>query len=232
MSTNLSNQNLARCAGFLFLLQLIPYYIGHEEILGAILYQDPFPEIIDTHRSRVAFAVLLELISAFAFIAFSVILYHFLRKVNDLIALLYLGIRFVEFAIIVLSEIKLLSLVSIAKRYVSADGDQLALLEEMGRVTLYEWQWVTLVYMMVFCVNALFFYFLLFKSRLVPRFISIWGGIGAILAISTPIVLLYGKPAAGFIIYAPIGFNELFLALWLIVKGFSFEKREATKTIS
>jgi hypothetical protein len=207
-------------AGILFLLQLIPYYIGHEEILGSILYRDDLLTALTSNRGQVALAVLLEVLSAFCFVGFSVILFQVLKRSHPAIATLYLGLRFVEFGIIVFSEIKVLSLLSIARLQSLKETSTANDLEELARIGLYEWQWVTLIYMLVFCVNALFFYYLLFVSRIVPRFISIWGWIGALLAMSTPILLMYGKSTAGFIIYAPIGFNELFLAIWLILKGF------------
>lgn len=215
----INDNKLARFAGILFLLQLIPYYLGHEVILGSILYQEDLLNTITQNRSQIALAVLLETLSAFSFIIFSVILYQMLKQTSLHIARLYLGIRFVEFTIILFSQMKLATLLSAAKPFTVEADTILNIQEIVVKAGLYEWEWISLIYMLVFCINALFFYYLLFQSRLVPRFISIWGFIGACLALSTPILLLFGQPTLGFIIYAPIGFNELFLAFWLIIKG-------------
>lgn len=215
-----NGKKLARIAGILFLFQLIPYYIGHEIILGSILYQEDLLNAVTQNRSQMALAIVLEIFSAFSFIAFSVILYQMLKDTSLYIARLYLGIRFVEFTIIMFSQMKLTTLLSVSKAFGTEGEVFLSTQEIIVQTGLYEWEWINLIYMLVFCINALFFYYLLFQSRLVPRFISVWGFLGAFLALCIPVLLLFGQPTPGFIIYAPIGFNELFLAIWLIIKGF------------
>ncbi len=215
------NQKFARLAGLLFLLQLVPYYIAHERILGALLYTPDFLQNLHSSRTQVATAVVLELLSAFAFVGFSIILYQAFRVRYPRLSNLYIGLRFVEFGIIVLSEIKMMALVGVSRQWAQAEPNAAEFLHSLGQATLLEWEWTTLVYMMVFSVNALFFYALLFRTRLAPRFIAIWGGAGALLALSAPLLLLYGQPSGGMLLYAPIGLNELFLAIWLLTRGFS-----------
>ncbi len=211
----------AQFAGILFLIQLIPYYIGHDSILGSILYAPNYLAEIYASKDQVNIAVLLELTSAFAFVGFSIILYQILKKYNQNIALAYIGLRFVEFGIIILSEIKLMVLAAIGKQFIEAETGDSFFIQVVGDSLLAEWEWTALLYMIVFCVNALLFYYLLWNSKLVPQFISIWGFVGALIAILAPILIMFEQNTGGMIIYAPIGLNELFLAIWLIVKGFN-----------
>lgn len=211
----------ARIAGLLFLIQLIPYYFGHDYILGSILYAPDFLSEIITHKNQVNIAMLLELLSGFAFVGFSVILFQILKKYNPYTALAYVGLRFVEFGIVVFSQIKLMSLVAVSEQLAEAEGNQSLFFQTMGTVLRAEWQWAALVYMIVFCLNALLFYGLLHKSRLVPRFIAVWGFLGALVALMAPLLIMFDQPTGGMLIYAPIGFNELFLAIWLIIIGFN-----------
>ena len=67
-------------------------------------------------------------------------------------------------------------------------------------------------------------YSLLYKSKLVPRFVSVWGLIAVaslILAnvLGVPDLTHSFQPAM--ILYFPIVVSELLLAIWLIVKGFN-----------
>lgn len=206
-------------AGILFLLQLIPYYIGHDYILGSILYNSDYLSQVYEHKNLISIAVLLELTSAFSFIGFSVILFQYLKKVNLIIAIINIGLRFVEFGIIILSEIKLMVLVATSEQFNSTENN--LVIQLIADSILAEWEWTTLIYMIIFCLNALLFYYLLYRSHLIPRFISIWGFIGALIALFAPLLLMFGWSAGGMMLYILIGFNELFLAVWLIIKGFN-----------
>ena len=83
--------------------------------------------------------------------------------------------------------------------------------------------WTTLIYIIFFTLGAMMFYSLLYKSKLLPRFISIWGLIAAaFLLIGALIGLfdLYPLVKVMSVFSPPIILNEFTLAVWLIVKGF------------
>ena len=73
----------------------------------------------------------------------------------------------------------------------------------------------------IFAVAALLFYCLLYISRLIPRFISVWGFIAAILLIIVNLLEVMGIIPGSMILYLPIISNEVVLAIWLIIKGFN-----------
>jgi len=74
-----------------------------------------------------------------------------------------------------------------------------------------------------FILGAILFYSLLYRSRLVPRFIAAWGLIAVVLLTAANVVapdITQGfEPAM--LLYLPIAANELFLAIWLLMKGFN-----------
>ena len=67
-------------------------------------------------------------------------------------------------------------------------------------------------------LGALFLNIVLYQSELVPRWISVWGIIGAVLIIAMGFLRMFGYPAIYLAI--PLILNELVLAVWLIVVGF------------
>jgi hypothetical protein len=73
----------------------------------------------------------------------------------------------------------------------------------------------------IFAVAALIFYYLLYQSNLVPRWISVWGVIAAILLILVNLLEITGLIPGLMILYLPIILNEVVLAIWLMVKGFN-----------
>lgn len=74
----------------------------------------------------------------------------------------------------------------------------------------------------VFIVSAFLFYYLLYQTKVVPRFISIWGVIGIFALLISSIFRLLGiqNTTIDFLLILIIT-NEVFLAFWLIIKGFN-----------
>jgi hypothetical protein len=68
-----------------------------------------------------------------------------------------------------------------------------------------------------FSLGALMFYYLFYQSRLIPRWLSIWGLAGAILYLAVPLLDMFGH---GFgVLMAPLAVAEIVLAVWLIARG-------------
>jgi hypothetical protein len=78
----------------------------------------------------------------------------------------------------------------------------------------------------VFSLGSLMFYYLFYQSRLIPRWLSVWGLVGAVLYLAWPLLALFGH---GFgLLMAPLAVAELVLAVWLIVKGLNLRAPEGT----
>jgi len=75
----------------------------------------------------------------------------------------------------------------------------------------------------IFAIAALFFYYLLYQSKLIPRWLSVWGFIAAILLILANLLEITGLLPGLMFLYLPIILNEVVLAIWLIFKGFNLK---------
>jgi hypothetical protein len=69
---------------------------------------------------------------------------------------------------------------------------------------------------------------LLYQSKLVPQFLTIWGLIGYIVFISGTIFELF-EYNVGVILSIPGGLFEISLSIWLIIKGFNRSKLRNSK---
>jgi hypothetical protein len=79
---------------------------------------------------------------------------------------------------------------------------------------------IYLIHTYIFILSAALFYYLFYKSELVPRWISVWGFIAVIsLLIGNLLEIFYTSPLLK-LFYLLIILNEIFLAIWLMVKGF------------
>ena len=72
------------------------------------------------------------------------------------------------------------------------------------------------------------FYWLLFQSKLIPRWLSIWGLIGIVLHFATGLLMLFKlqleTSTLNTIMNFPIFLQEMVIAIWLIVKGFNLKE--------
>jgi hypothetical protein len=74
------------------------------------------------------------------------------------------------------------------------------------------------LHMLVFCLGAILFYYLLFKARVVPRWLSLWGLVALIPMLIGTMTQIFGHTIP-FIFYLPYVPFELFIGIWILVKG-------------
>jgi hypothetical protein len=87
----------------------------------------------------------------------------------------------------------------------------------------YDWSSAVLG-ILAWSLGALIYHVLFFQSRIIPRWLSGWGIIGAPLAIAGCVLTMFGVISSSSMINTaltlPLGLQEIPLALWLIIKGF------------
>jgi hypothetical protein len=215
----------ADVAGVLALVLVQPIVGARDYLTQASLNQD-----------RVATAALLELVMGIAVVGIAVTIYAVLRRFSERLALGYVVVRTMEGMVDVISAIGALMLLSVSRDFVST-GSSAAALQTLGGVLLAENNWVSYVIMpIVFALDALILNYVLYRARLVPRWLSVWGLGGAALWLAAGVMVTYGlKPSATTALAVPIGLQEIALAIWLIVKGFNttaLESREGRAEIS
>lgn len=82
-------------------------------------------------------------------------------------------------------------------------------------------------YVLIFSIGAMMQYTVLYSSELIPRFISVWGLISAVLIFTGVLLgmleLNLNFPGMSFelIFVIPIAIQEIVMALWSILKGFN-----------
>ncbi len=77
------------------------------------------------------------------------------------------------------------------------------------------------IHIYFFISGALFFYILFYRTQVIPRFISVWGILATIILFVITIIKLFGIDSTILnALLLPMILNEIFLAFWLIIKGF------------
>jgi hypothetical protein len=124
-----------------------------------------------------------------------------------------------------ISVISLLTLLTLGRQLPLAGGPAAPYFQTVGALLLAVREWGGGVCSaIVFSLGSLMFYYLLYKSKLIPRWLSGWGLIGAALYLLSGFLPLFGHGSRSTIyllLEAPLGVNEMVLAVLLIAKGFN-----------
>lgn len=217
-----TTRRTAIIVGILFIVGYIGIFAGGA-VYGPILNAPDYLSLVYPNRTQLIVGMLIELTNDVAVIGIAVLLFPILKKYGEGIALGYIGIRIIEAMILVVSKISLLSLIPLSEEYLST-GAPAPYYEALGLLTLGQRFWASKLQVPFFLIGALILYVMLYRSKLVPRFISVFG-LFAVASLTAANLIGAPDPTQSFqpamLLFAPIFVSELLLAVWLIVKGFS-----------
>jgi hypothetical protein len=215
-----SNKKAARIVGVLFITATVASSLGFV-ILDPILNAPDILVSVSANTTQVIIGVLLLLIDSAAVVGIAVMLFPILKKHNEALALGYVGFRVIEAVMIIVAVIIPLTLITLSQEYVQAAAPDASYFQSLGTLLLAVWDWALLLgIMIVFSLTALILNYLLYQSELVPRWLSGWGFIGAILLLAAGLLKIFGINLSD-VINLPIALQEMVFAIWLIVKGFN-----------
>jgi len=216
-----TNKTTARIVGALFLIAMVTSLVGGiwlESITGAAGYLGE----ISSQETQVLLGVLLELINCIVVVGIAAALFPLMKKHSGALAAGYLGTRVVEAVVLSVAAISPLLLVTLGQEYLAAGAPDAAFFQTAGALVMAaRGHLASLLTPIVFSLAALLLYYFLYRSRLVPRFISVWGFIAVVSLFTWNMVEAFGMSiSAGMVFALPMILNEIFLGIWLLAKGF------------
>jgi hypothetical protein len=126
--------------------------------------------------------------------------------------------------VLVVSAAAFLSLIALSQSYLAAGTSAGPYFQPIAEVTLAQQFWTSRLAALAYLVATPILNFVLYRTRLVPHFISRWG-FAAVALLAIGLAIGVGDPTRGFqlgqLLVIPIILWELFFATWLIVRGFS-----------
>ena len=187
---------------------------------------------IAAHSDQMIAVALLLVAGGLSVVLIAALLFPILKGHGEGIALGYVGVRILEAVTLFVTVVSLLLLVSVSREYVrvGAGAPAAAHLDSSGALLRALNEWSFPLNPIVFGLGGLLLYFLLYRSRLVPRWLSVWGLAGVVSVFAYGLLRMYG--GGSMVLALPIGVQEMVLAGWLIAKGFNVEesRRVAART--
>ena len=209
----------ARIVGVLFIIGTVAGILSLV-VTGSILDDPEYLIKVSANENQIIIGALLVLIMAFALAMVPVLLFPIFKKYNEALAL---GAVVFRGALEPVTYIPLVTcwllLIILSQEYIKAGAPDAFYFQTLGTLLLEAANWFGYILSIVFSIGALMIYYLFYQTKLIPRWLSVWGLIGAIFYLAQPLLALFGSELD--ILFAPLALQEMILAVWLIVKGFN-----------
>jgi len=220
-----SNKKTARIVGVLYIIGTIAGMLS-VVLTRPVLGGSDFLVNVSTHEIQIIAGALFVLIMGFALAMVPVMMFPLLKKYNEALALGYVVFRgALETVIYIVLAISWLFLIPVSQEYVKAGTPDASYFQTLGAVLLKGHDLIGPVQTIVFCLGALIFYYLLYQTKLIPRWLSGWGLIAIIPYLAAGLLILFGffgpLSTSEIVLVFPLALQEMVMAVWLIVKGFN-----------
>lgn len=215
-----SKRKTAIIVGILFLIATIVIIVGG--IFSLLIHEPDYLTATSANENQLILGALLEIVSASAIIGIPIVMYPILKKYREGLALGYVATRIFEGLIIFLNTIVLLAILSLSKEFAAATTPDVSYFQTSGALLLSLREWLGILVDFPFPIGAILFNYLLYKTKLTPRWLAVLGIVGGALWLTTAPLRMFGfNPEAMEFLAFPIAAQEMILAVWLIVKGFN-----------
>jgi hypothetical protein len=214
-----SNRKSAITVGILFIIGTVAGILS-VFVTGSILDGQDYLNKIAANENQLVLGALLVLIMGLSLAIVPVVMFPILKKHNEALAVGYVVFRgALETVTTIALVIGWLLLIILSKEYVKAGASDAFLFKTSGTVLTEGHASIIALQEIVFSIGALMFYYVLYNSKLIPRWLSGWGFIAAILYLGAGIYNMFGPEPVIFLL--PMLPQEMIMAVWLIVKGFN-----------
>jgi hypothetical protein len=188
-----------------------------------------YPFNVSASETQWIIGTLLILLMGYPLAMIPVMLYPIFKKHNEVLAfgaVLFRGV--LEAVLYTASVISMLLLLNVSEIFGKTGITDASNLQTLGTMLTASGDWIFQILSLVFSVGTLMICALFYQTRLIPRWLSGWGLIGAVLYFVANFLSMFGPlhiaPDIGSgigLLMIPLAVQEMVFAVWMIVKGFN-----------
>jgi hypothetical protein len=214
-----TNRKIAIIVGVLFIIGTVSGILS-VVIAGPILDDPNYLSLISENKNQLIIGTICVLTMGLSLAMVPVVIFPILKKQNYVLAFGSVVFRgALEGVIYIGMVLSWLLLIVLSQEFVNAGATDAAHFQTLGKILQEADDLMNVVLQIVFSTGGLMFYYLLYQSKLVPRWLSSWGLIGSIPYLAWGFLALFGLDFG--ILMFPLALLEMVLAVWLIIKGFN-----------
>lgn len=203
-----------RIAAVMLLVTVVLGALFNQYFVGPVIFAKDFLTGAASNDSRIITGVLLSVVDGITGLSIAILLWPMFKATNRFMAALYIGLSFIGFVTVLVDDVAVLTILGLSREYVKTSDSALQSLS----VVFFQTRWWT-HYITLLMAGPSFtaLNVLLFQSRLVPHFISVWGIIGAGLLMIEIVLSMFGKPT-NLLMLMPFGLQQMVLIVWLLIR--------------
>ncbi|MHC1781200.1 MAG: DUF4386 domain-containing protein [Anaerolineaceae bacterium] len=220
-----SNRKAAMITGILFIIGTAAGITSGILTAPILDGQDLLAKVTANHIQLLA-GGLCVLLMGLALAMVPAVVYPILKKSNRILAVGYVIFRgALETGLYILMVTCWLFLIVISQEAFKAGAGAAFDYQALGTIFLKTNGSISNLVGIVFSLDAVMLYVMLYQSRLLPRWISLWGFIAIGLHFSTAFLMMFGGVDSSEMVLTvmnlPIFLQEMVMAVWMIAKGFN-----------
>ena len=207
----------SRVIGALFLVGFLFYGVG-AALVTSVTGAPDFLSTISAHQTTLVIGAFLMLLNTAVDVGKGVLFFPILENHGKRSALAYLAFIIVQVVMLDVGVLALLLIVPLGQQAIAAEQASAPWAQGLGSLLT---QWNTMAYSIgeaTLGVGGLFLCSLLFRTRLIPRFLAVGGFIGYVSLTVGMISEIFGIHI-GLMLSIPGTFFEVGMPLWLFIKG-------------
>lgn len=217
-----SNRKTAIIAGILILIGMVA---GMLSIVPSVESPDYLTEVF-ANQNQVLSGAFFQFTLVPIYIGFALVLYPIIRKYNKSLAIGFVSFRIIAGVFQIVGVIALSIFILLSQRFLESTASDLLYLHFFGDALKLGRDLANHVGVMLATgLGNLILFYMFYKTKLIPRWLSSWGLIGNTLAMLASFLILFrliDVITPHFIgLTIPLVLQEIVLAIWLIVKGFN-----------
>jgi hypothetical protein len=215
-----TNRKTAAIVGVLYIIGTVAGVLSMV-VGGRFLNAPDLLKMVAANASQVGLVALLVLVMGLPLAMVPAMMFPILKRQNEALAIGYVIFRgALETFTYIATALCWLLLVVVARQYADSGAAVASQFSSLGILLIKARDPIIAVQDIVFSLGALMFYYLLYQTRLIPRWLSGWGLIGAILYAAVGLIYVFTGTTL-VIVLMPLALQEMVMAIWLIVKGFN-----------
>jgi hypothetical protein len=214
-----TDRKTAAVVGVLFIIGTVAGILSLP-VMGGILGDPDYLNLVAAHQSQVALGALLMLVMGLALAMVPAMMFPILKRQNESLAIGYVIFRgALETFTYIASAICWLLLIVVARQHAESGAAVASQFSSLGTLLLKAGDPIAAILSIVFSLGALMFYYMLYQARLIPRWISGFGIVAAVAYLAAGLSAMFGTPLEILMLLMLV--QEMVMAVWLIVKGFN-----------
>lgn len=222
MSTTKATQlyrTTAKVVGVIYLAGFV-VGIGGNVLIQSVISAPNHLATLSAQSMLLAFGAILWLLAVAGDAAHGVLMFPVLKPHSERMAIGYLAARIVDAVFIAIMVLFLLLQIPLAGEYLKVAALNAVYLQALSAVSIQVSQYAYQIGMSTLGVSGLMLCYTLYKAKLVPSWLAIWGIVGYATILVGMVSAMMGS-GLGDLSSLPGGLWEIFIGVWLIVKGFN-----------